>query len=177
MHLDYSFSELPSDPIDLVINISDSNPKWTIIPKQKNIKDSNSIGNFRSELNKLKVLRGLNKAEGSLHMIIEHETEEIETCDISIFDNSKNESQKSLLPIKNSSFLGKSPKFFISRPQVEPSNPLIDQTVKIYKPTEWIDCISRESRRVFVRDNWIVARILLPSSTKDSIGLKRLTLE
>ena len=58
-----------------------------------------------------------------------------------------------------------------------PSNPLMDQTIKIIKPTEWIDCISRESKRVFVKDNWIVARILLPSVSKDLIGLKRLTLE
>lgn len=55
-----------------------------------------------------------------------------------------------------------------------PANPLIDQSIRVIKPTEWIDCISRESKRVFVKDNWIVARILLPSIAKDSIGLKRL---
>lgn len=44
-----------------------------------------------------------------------------------------------------------------------PANPLIDAQVTIVKPTTWIDCISRESRRVFVHDKWIVARIALPT--------------
>ena len=54
-----------------------------------------------------------------------------------------------------------------------PSNPLLDQQVTIVKPTKWIDCISRESRRVFVQDKWIVARIALPALRKQA-GLSEL---
>jgi hypothetical protein len=42
-------------------------------------------------------------------------------------------------------------------------NPLIDQSLEIYQPASWIDCISRQSRRIFLREHFIIARIVLPS--------------
>lgn len=160
--------------VDLFINVSDPNPKWTIISKavkQINTKTDtySSIGKFRSDLSKLKVLRGGAKTE----LIIKPEKITIYPDDV----------QVSVINVKPEI---SGPKRLLSTSQISPNtriisaippNPLIDQTVRIYKPTEWIDCISRESKRVFVKDNWIVARILLPPVSKDSIGLKRLTLE
>lgn len=51
------------------------------------------------------------------------------------------------------------------------SAPIIDQDIRIIRPTSWIDCISRESRRIFVHDYWIVARIILPPTGGTERGL------
>ena len=163
--------------VDLVINVSDPNPKWTIISKA--VKESkpdtfSSIGKFRSDLSKLKVLRG-----AKTELIIKPEQITITPVDTFVDDDVQ-------VSVINVTHEISGPKRLLSTSQISPytrivsaipPNPLIDQTVRIYKPTEWIDCISRESKRVFVKDNWIVARILLPPVSKDSIGLKRLALE
>lgn len=158
------------DNVDFIINISDQNPKWTIINKERtSVKteiDVDSVGKFRSDLSKLKVLRQ-NMSSGDKSAVIPL---------YSVY---------SVPPVvitrtSNVSSVHKTPRLFTTQissliPSTSPipSNPLIDQTIRIYKPAAWIDCISRESKRVFVKDNWIVARILLPSMTKDLIGLKR----
>ena len=166
--------------VDLVINVSDPNPKWTIITKETKERKTDtfsSIGKFRSDLSKLKVLRG----KGTRNQLkIKPEQITIEPSVDTFVDD---DVQVSVINVTQEI---SGPKRLLSTTQISPNsriisaippNPLIDQTVRIYKPTEWIDCISRESKRVFVKDNWIVARILLPPVSKDSIGLKRLTLE
>lgn len=158
--LPLTMDNLPKDlksGSDYSLFISDKEPKWIV--NEKSVKKERSVGAFRNDLNKLKVMRREER-------IIEKQKQPIPVIEI--------EEEIITTPIiLNSKTFIKPLKTLISTP----SNPLIDQTVKIIKPTEWIDCISRESKRIFVNDNWIVARILLPTVSKDSIGLKRLTLE
>ena len=163
---------LNDDPVDLIINISDSSPKWIILKKENIVKRGDTIGKFKSDLSKLKLLRGnhsqLIKNEQRQIKPERGEGDEDDEVEVSV--------------IKATSEVSKPRRLLhtalISSHLIStPSNPLIDQTIQIYKPTEWIDCISRESKRIFVKDNWIIARILLPSVSKDLIGLKRLTLE
>ena len=160
---------LNDDPVDLIINISDSSPKWIILKKESIVKRGDTIGKFKSDLSKLKLLRG-NHSQLIKHIKPERDegNEDDDDVEVSV--------------IKATSEVSKPRRLLhtalISSHLIStPSNPLIDQTIQIYKPTEWIDCISRESKRIFVKDNWIIARILLPSVSKDLIGLKRLTLE
>ena len=159
--------------------ISESESHWIINEKPEQKIDS--VSQFRNDLRKLKTLR--REMRENKQEIVERvafplsstkdpvgieDIEEVMTKSISI----NGTTDKITNAISKPSSLSSSTRLLLA-----PSNPLIDQTVKIIKPTEWIDCISRESKRVFVKDNWIVARILLPPVSKDSIGLKRLILE
>lgn len=171
---------------------------WKLIETEKSEKRSEfapqSVGSFRKEIKKLKAMRKeLEKIKGKdidiygieaekrtnnidLIKAVTNEPIEYTKTIVKVSDNLINyhpliSTDVLTISIETSKF---------NKPStltLTPSNPLIDQTVKIIKPTEWIDCISRESKRVFVNDNWIVARILLTPVLKDSIGLKRLTLE
>lgn len=177
---------------------SESDSKWIETEKSEKRSEivANSVGSFRNDLKKLKALRRQLAADKKgktsvlandpilpiTHELIKYETiahetitQETITHDTIAHINSPLTTTDILttsIELNNKSPFTKPPTLTLT-----PSNPLIDQTVKIIKPTGWIDCISRESKRVFVKDNWIVARILLPQVSKDSIGLKRLTLE
>lgn len=166
---------------------SENDTKWIETEKSSGI-ISNSVGSFRNDLRKLKAMRREMAADKKgktsvmandtvvpkIHEPIKYEPIRHEEIKYNFMENinSTIDIVTRSIEVSNKS-LFKKPSALTSTP----SNPLIDQTVKIIKPTEWIDCISRESKRVFVNDNWIVARILLPPVSKDTIGLKRLTLE
>ena len=172
---------LPKDfksGVDYSIFVSEKDSKWIETEKSEKRRNGNipnSVGSFRNDLKKLKAMRRVMEAEKNKNIKTEYgnnaflmnfnataaETKTLFIDDVVI---------KSI-EINNKSFTKP------SALNLTPSNPLMDQTIKIIKPTEWIDCISRESKRVFVKDNWIVARILLPSVSKDLIGLKLLKLE
>ncbi len=102
-----------------------------------------SESEFRRELEELKYLR----AQVSCHTEKQSPVE-IEIAPIQTFQPIQKPSKKSFKLLQPAS----------------PANPLIDQQITIVKPTVWIDCISRESKRVFVHDKWIIARIALPST-------------
>lgn len=176
-----SLPDLPrindDDPVDFIINISDqNNANWTVIKK------TGTVGKFRSDLSKLKSLR---KAVVMQEFMIKPVVVIPAMSDMSGMspEMPRNQVSESTVPRSSlSSFYYANPTQISSKTIIRPSssnptpsNPLIDQTIHIYQPAKWIDCISRESKRIFVKDNWIVARILLPTVTKDSIGLKRLT--
>lgn len=155
-----------SNPVDLVLIQN----KWDIV----NVKSVHfdSVGKFRADLDKVKTLRQTlqQKMTKPTDLIVQRplEFEEIETVSIETSPDSSKQAH-SILRRPNTN--NKSSSITTAK---QPANPLIDQTVSVIRPTEWIDCISRESKRVFVKDNWIVARILLPPIAKDSIGLKRI---
>ena len=167
-------------PVDLVLNFSEPNPQWKILEKTSTF---GSIGKFRSDLGKLKVLRGTPKGTAEKInpvSLVCGTVEKINAVNLDCTDEAVKSTTEVIKPninraLRTIQFAHKPKTYEINAST--PSNPLIDQTIRIYKPTEWIDCISRESKRIFVKDNWIVARILLPPVSKDSIGLKRLTLE
>lgn len=145
--------------------------KWEIVDVKLG---KDSIGKFRNDLNNLKEMRNKMKLKAAGLIIQKHtqketkEVEEVETVEISTATPLKLNKPQTNRLIRSSNKLKQ-------LNHVEnPTNPISDQSVHVIKPTEWIDCISRESKRVFVKDNWIVARILLPPIAKDSIGLKRL---
>jgi len=172
---------LPKDfksGFDYSIFISEKDSKWIETEKFEKIRNgniSNSVGSFRNDLKKLKEMRREMGTEKNKNIKSECEygnnailmNFNATTTETATFDDVVIKS----IEINNKSFTKP------SNLNLTPSNPLMDQTIKIIKPTEWIDCISRESKRVFVKDNWIVARILLPSVSKDLIGLKLLKLE
>lgn len=160
-------------PADYIFIPSES--KWIVHekPPQNNFKN---VGDFRRELDKLKKMRRQSSLVVGSSMIIKEPVspvkpiEEASIPETIIKVNEQLDLDHMLLgpmPLVPPN----SPKLFAS----PASNPLIDQTVTVMKPVKWIDCISRESKRVFVRDRWIVARIQLPTVLKDSVGLKRIT--
>lgn len=174
--------ELPvlitDEPVDLIL-FTDTN-NWSVLEKGplKLKSTAGTVGEFRKNLFKLKNLRKALKRE-EVSLIPKSELSNSGQS----FKLDKNDfkpieftppTTKNILSLKRATntISDTSAKIVSS-----PSNPLIDQQVKVIQPTEWIDCISRESRRVFVKEHWIVARILLPTVSKDQIGLKRLTLE
>lgn len=158
---------------------SEDEGKWIISEKEEKKKILNSVGEFRNDLKKLRAMRTKKEVKNDTQVrleIININQETIPTPKSIIIEediitktictnqpSEKTRPSKKALPTLT----------FPSSLLTPPSNPLIDQTVKIIKPTQWIDCISRESKRVFATDNWIVARILLPPVSKDSMGLKR----
>lgn len=179
---------LPKDlknGVDYSFFLSGKESNWIESEKKSKKSDdgniSNSVGSFRNDLKKLKEMRREMTAEknknikneyGNNAALINFDGTATTTTTLFIDDVAT----KSIVTSSNNS----NKKSSFTKPSavtLSPSNPFIDQTIKILKPTEWIDCISRESKRIFVQDHWIVARILLPSVSKDSIGLKRLTLE
>jgi hypothetical protein len=117
---------------------------------------------FRRDLEDLKTLRK--------HANAAVNDEEIPAIEIEL---SISEPEK-VPPTAKPSIFSKNPSSSLS--PLSPANPLIDQQITIVKPTAWIDCISRESKRVFVQDKWIVARIALASAGKQA-GLSELLLE
>jgi hypothetical protein len=133
-----------------------------------------SIGKFRNELKKLKSLRT------SLLPVIRNgningHDDDIQTTSILVLNDDSLSSKKYNYNYNYNYKLSNnhSANYALISPK-PPANPLLDQSVQIIKPARWIDCISRESKRVFVKDNWIVARIRLPSLSKDLVGLKRI---
>lgn len=168
---------------------SENDTKWIETEKSSGIV-ANSVGSFKNDLRKLKAMRRTLAADKKgktcvtakandpvvpiKHEPITYEPIRHETIK---YDTIAHKNSTADIITRSIEVNNKSPFMKPSTLTSTPSNPLIDQTVKIIKPTEWIDCISRESKRVFVKDNWIVARILLPPVSKDPIGLKRLTLE
>lgn len=155
---------------------------WIIIEKSKLKNDFRSVGDFRKDLNRLKEMRQQNIVKpvsqdqvNEHHIYIKKEFIAEDLIDIPEIKTLKIASSNQFLFL----FQYQKPKPKSAAPlspSSKPSNPLLDQTVTVLKPASWIDCISRESKRVFVHDKWIVARILLTPVAKDSVGLKRLSM-
>lgn len=174
--------------VDLIL-FTDSN-KWTVLEKDEKLPNSTSgtVGEFRKNLFKLKTLRKALKRE-EVSFIPKSCDKNGSSIKIEINDDFKpiefTPNTKNILTLKRTipmiselvTAATTTTATVNTAKDVTPSNPLIDQQVKVIQPTEWIDCISRESKRVFVKEHWIVARILLPPVSKDLVGLKRLTLE
>ena len=139
----------------------------------------NTIGKFRNDVIELKKMRiefknknlsKINETSKENYFILEPKLQDIEIKSI--------EMPKETEPIEKWMWLKptvlKLNYKFPPTLKASPSNPLIDQTVRVIKPTKWIDCISRESKRIFVKDNWIIARIQIPTFSKDDLGLKNI---
>lgn len=140
-----------------------------------------TVGSFRKELEHVRALRP--KTTKEIDLFTENELI-LRSTDIGSPIMKRDENQLEIQPLLKSLKLEQSiPRIslsFKSKPGKPthsnahpPSNPLLDESIKIIRPTAWIDCISRESRRVFVQDYWIIARILLPMHNNDS-GLRNL---
>ena len=54
---------------------------------------------------------------------------------------------------------------------INPTSHLSLSQVKSFKPVDWIDCIERDTPRVFLREHFIIARIVLPSVNDTKHGL------
>lgn len=140
---------------------------------KNNLFDPNTVGQFRKDLNELKELRAIiennnliKRRKKEILIMKNSEWQDIQIKQIETAIETE-ESYKETRSISE---------FHFKLPALNsfPSNPLTDQTVQVISPTKWIDCISRESKRIFVKDNWIVARIQLPTINKDELGLKRI---
>ena len=182
---------------DYILHLNDPNPIWIIQEKEKvaaPLPDEfkfKSVGQFRKDLNRLKVLRkgfnfeSTNKPKLLLQVIREQEEKEKDD----FMDMTYNEDISGNLNIITcASTPGTLTELKLDKirhidtlwSSGSASNPLTDQTIKVIKPSKWIDCISRESKRIFVKDNWIVARILEAAPRYGLVhpmGLKRLCLE
>lgn len=177
----FSFSFCFDKSADYIFHLSNGTVSSVTIqekPSPTSSKDFKSVGDFRKDLNRLKEMRMRQHKEGDF-VINKQQFKVVEENILYSIEDSL-----VVIPeIKISAIISrnnhKPPFNQYQKPtpsSLKPLNPLLDQTVTIIKPAGWIDCISRESKRVFVQDNWIVARILLPPVSKDSVGLKRLSM-
>lgn len=123
-----------------------------------------SVGEFRKSLQELVELRQSLKVDATKEASIEllETNESIETVDVSFQSINTNPNEKQVFSKQKNSFGRLIPS--------KEANPLLDQQVTVFKPTSWIDCISLDSRRIFVHDKWIVARIALPVSRQGGLS-------